>query len=77
MNKYFFYLIIIVFLAKTGNVFSNQNIFDVDNIEISSKNNTNRSKLIEHGFKLGFEKLVEKILMNNDAKKFPILISAR
>ncbi len=69
MNKYFFYLIIIVFLAKTGNVFSNQNIFDVDNIEISSKNNTNRSKLIEHGFKLGFEKLVEKILMNNDAKK--------
>lgn len=69
MNKYLFFLIIIVFLAKTGNVFSNQNIFDVDNIEFSAENNTNRSKLIDRGFKLGFEKLIEKILMNNDAKK--------
>ena len=43
MNKYLFFLIIIVFLAKTGNVFSNQNIFDVDNIEFSAENNTNRS----------------------------------
>ena len=35
MKNYYYYVIILIFFAKTGNVLSNNSIFNVNNIEIS------------------------------------------
>ena len=41
-----FITVILIFLIQTGNVFSNTNIFDVDNIELNNLNDQNREKLL-------------------------------
>ena len=66
MNKIKLISIIIVFFLTTGNVFSKNNLFDVDNIIIFNKNNKNHAELLEDAFKKGFEKLIKKILLNED-----------
>tara|TARA_B100001996_G_scaffold283507_1_gene223776 strand:- start:3721 stop:4773 length:1053 start_codon:yes stop_codon:yes gene_type:complete len=66
MNKIIFYFFIIVFLTKTGNVFSSNNIFNVDNIIISKSNNENKEELLDSAFKEGFKKLIRKILLTKD-----------
>jgi len=68
MNKIIFFFIIIVFLSKTGTVFSKINIFDVDNIVVNNDNNQNIEILLDKAFIIGFQKLVEKILKDADAK---------
>ena len=57
-----------MFLFKTGNVFSNSNIFYVDNIIINNKNNQSKEALLNKAFKEGFEKLVKKILLRKDSE---------
>ena len=66
MNKIILIIYIIVFFIKTGNVFSNSNIFNVDNIEITNDNIKSREELINKAFKLGFQKLIKKILQKQD-----------
>ena len=66
MNKIIFYIFIIVFFVKTGNVFSSNNIFDVDNIVVKNTANQNKEKLLDKAFQEGFEKLTKKILINKD-----------
>ncbi len=66
MNKIIFSLLIIVFLLKTGNVFSNINIFHVDNIVVDTKGNLNKEQLLNNAFRKGFDKLVKKILLKKD-----------
>ena len=61
-------IILIVFL-KTGNVLSENNIFDVNNIEIEKKINTTNQQLANKAIKKGFQKLIEKILLEDDKKK--------
>ena len=68
MNKIIFFFIIIVFLSKTGTVFSKINIFDVDNIVVNNDNNQNIEILLDKAFLIGFQKLIEKILKDVDAK---------
>ena len=67
MNKFFFTFFIIVFLFKTGNVFSKSTIFNVDNIVINSNKIDNPDQLFDQAVKKGFEKLVKKILLTKDA----------
>ncbi len=57
-----------MFLFKTGNVFSNSNIFYVDNIIINNKNNQSKEAVLNKAFKEGFEKLVKKILLRKDSE---------
>ena len=66
MNKSLIFIFIIVFLVKTGNVFSNSNIFDVDNIYINKDSSKSREQLLNLSFKKGFNKLINKILINKD-----------
>ena len=66
MNKVIFYIFIIVFFVKTGNVFSSNNIFDVDNIVVKNIANQNKEELLNKAFKEGFKKLTKKILINKD-----------
>ena len=57
-----FITVILIFLIQTGNVFSNTNIFDVDNIELNNLNDQNREKLLNTSIKKGFDQLMQKIL---------------
>jgi len=68
MNKIIFFTFIIVFLFKTGNVFSNEDVFYVDNIVVNNKDNQDREILLNKAFKKGFEKLIKKILLKKDQK---------
>ena len=56
MNKITFFLFIIVFLFKTGNVFSDANIFYVDNIIVDNKNSQNKEKLLNKAFMQNYQK---------------------
>ena len=65
-NK-FIIIILIVFLI-TGNVLSENNIFNVNNIEIIKKGKTTNQKLVNKAIKKGFNQLVKKILLEEDSK---------
>jgi len=69
MNKFFFIFCIIVFLFKTQTIFSNNLIYDVNNIEVSSKINTilDKKKLIQSAFQKAFITFVNKTLLKKDA----------
>ena len=69
--KFFFSIIcIIVFLFKTQTVFSNNLVYDVNNIEVSGKinKNFNKKKLIQSAFQKAFIDFVNKTLLKKDAK---------
>jgi hypothetical protein len=69
MNKFFFIICIIVFLFKTQTIFSNNPIYDVNNIEVSGKisNNLDKKILIQSAFKKAFLTFVNKTLLKKDA----------
>ena len=71
MNNFIFIFCIIVFLFKTQTVFSNNLIYDVNNIEVSGKINNylDKKKLIQSAFQKAFIIFVNKRLLKNDAVK--------
>ena len=72
MNKLiFFFLIILLFLSKTQNIFSNEDTFTVDNIVIEGNINqtNNKNKYINIAFRKSFQKLITNILKLEDQKK--------
>ena len=71
MNKFFFIFCIIVFLFKTQTVFSNNLIYDVNNIEIIGKikNDSDKKKIVQSAFQKAFIIFVNKTLLKKDAKK--------
>ena len=70
MNFFFSIICIIVFLFKTQTVFSNNLVYDVNNIEVSGKinKNFNKKKLIQSAFQKAFIDFVNKTLLKKDAK---------
>ena len=69
MKFYKLLLIILIVFLKTGNVLSENNIFNVNNIEIEKKGKTTNDKLANQAIKKGFKQLIEKILLAEDSKK--------
>ncbi len=69
MKNLLFICCILIILFKTGNVLSNNNIFNVNNIEISKEISENKEKLINQAFKKGFEELINRLLLEEDYKK--------
>ena len=69
MKSYKLILIILVVFFKTGNVLSNTNIFDVNNIEIKKKIRDTNEIIANLAIKKGFEKLINKILLKEDIIK--------
>jgi len=69
MNKFFFIFCIIVFLFKTQTVFSNNLLYDVNNIEVSGKinNDLDKKKLIQSAFKKAFIIFIDKTLLKKNA----------
>lgn len=69
MKIYYLFIIILVVFFKTGNVLSNDNIFNVNNIELIKKGNENNIGLTNTAIKKGFNKLAEKLLLDTDKKR--------
>jgi len=69
MNNFIFIFCIIVFLFKTQTVFSDNLIYDVNNIEVSGKinNDLDKKKLIQSAIKKGFKVFMNKTLLREDA----------
>ena len=69
MKFYLFIISILIILLKTGNVLSDNNIFNVNNIEINKKSLKNKENLVNKAFKKGFKDLIKKLLLEEDFKK--------
>ena len=69
MKFYKSILIILIVFFKTGNVLSNDNIFNVNNIELIKKGNITNQKLVNEAIKKGFNQLTKNILLDEDIKK--------
>ncbi len=69
MKNLIFICCILIILFKTGNVLSDNNIFNVNNIEISKEISTNKEKLANQAFKKGFKELINRLLLEEDYKK--------
>ena len=68
MNKFVLFIFIIVLFSKTGNVFSNTNTFNVDNIIVPKNLYKTKQQLLNSAFKIGFDKLIKDILLDKDYK---------
>ena len=63
---------ILIILFKTGNVLSNNNIFNVNNVVVNkenSENSENTEKITNQAFKDAFDQLIKRVLLNEDIKK--------
>ena len=60
--------ILIVFL-KTETVFSENNLFSVNNIQLEKKRKTTNKMLSDQAIKKGFDHLITKILLTDDKRK--------
>ncbi len=69
MKNFKFIFIILVILSKTGNVLCVESIFTVNNIQVNKNSYKNKEELINIAFKKGFEKLNNKILLEEDYLK--------
>ena len=63
-----FCLILLVFF-KTETIFSNENIFNVNNIEIKKEDNINNEAAANKAIKEGFKTLIKRVLLHEDKKK--------
>ena len=62
-------LIILVVFLKTETVFSENNLFSVNNIQLEKKGKISNNDLSNQAIKKGFNKLIEKILLKEDIEK--------
>ena len=69
MGSYKFLIFILVIFFKTGNVLSLENIFNVNNVEITKKSKNSNEEIANKAIKKGFKELLKKILLNEDIKK--------
>ena len=70
MKNLIFISTIIIILFKTGNVLSDNNIFNVNNIEISQETSKNKEKLVNTAFQKAFKELINRLLMEDDYRRF-------
>ena len=70
--KQILFFILIVFF-KTETLLSENNLFNVNNIEIEKKNKNTHSILADRAIKKGFDQLISKILLKQDIDKLASL----
>ncbi len=69
MKFYKIYIIILVVFFKTETLFSNSNLFNVNNIQLEKKDKITNKSLADLAIKKGFNELTQKILLNEDKGK--------
>ena len=62
-------ILILVIFIKTGNVLSQDSIFNVNDIEIIKKTNTSNKDIANQAIKKAYLKLIDKILLIEDKEK--------
>ena len=62
-------ILILVIFIKTGNVLSQDSIFNVNNIEIIKKTNTSNKDIADQAIKKAYITLIDKILLIEDKEK--------
>ena len=69
MKNLIFICCILIILFKTGNVLSDNNIFNVNNVEISKETYKNKEKLVNKAFQKAFDELINRLLLEEDYKR--------
>ena len=69
MKFFKLYLIILVVFLKPETLFSENNLFNVNNIEVEKKKISSNKVLANKAIKKGFNRLIEKILLSKDRDK--------
>ena len=69
MKTFKFIFCIIIILFQTGNVLSNNNIFNVNNIVINKENSKNTTELVNEAFQKAFNDLTERLLLDDDIRR--------
>lgn len=59
----------LVIFLKTGNLLSENNLFNVDNILIKKKDGDTSEQLANKAIKKGFDQLINRLLLNEDQSK--------
>ncbi len=70
MKVFFQIIFILIVFLKTGNLLSDNNLFNVNNIKIEKKDKTSHNVLVNKAIKKGFNQLITKILLEEDVDKF-------
>ena len=65
--KLIFFILIVFF--KTETIFSENDLFNVNNIQLEKKDKISQNKLADEAIKTGFNQLIEKILLKDDSNK--------
>ena len=69
MKLYKQLIFILIVFFKTETVFSDNNLFNVNNIEIEKRGKVTNTALANEAVKKGFDKLIQKILLKKDQDK--------
>ena len=62
-------IFILIVFFKTETLFSKNELFNVNNIELVKNNKISNEELADLAIKKGFSQLIERILLNEDRKK--------
>ena len=65
--KLIFFILIVFF--KTETIFSENDLFNVNNIQLEKKDKISQNALADQAIKTGFNQLIEKILLEDDGNK--------
>ena len=60
---------ILIIFSKTGNLLSDNNLFNVNNIELEEKQNLSSKQLANKAIEKGYNQLIERILLKKDITK--------
>ena len=69
MKNLIFICCILIIFFKTGNVLSNNNIFNVNNVEIAKETSKNKEELVKQAFQKSFKELINRLLLQEDYRK--------
>ena len=69
MKLYLKIIFILIVFLKTETLFSKNNLFNVNNIELEKKVKTSNKVLADQAIKKGFNQLIAKILLKEDEDK--------
>ena len=69
MKLFILITFILIVFFKTNTLFSEINLFSVNNIEIEKKDKISNNTLADQAIKKGFNQLIERILIKKDREK--------
>ena len=69
MKFYKLIAIILIVFFKTETIFSENDLFNVNNIQLEKKDKISQNALADQAIKTGFNQLIEKILLEDDGNK--------